>query len=101
MRCKEFPHCCTAHVIVDFGESIIAEGGNHPITKDVIKAYIKMKARIYDHHAFLTATTNNEQKTANKALAELGFKHSKWMIKEQHPQTKVRLWFAHITDLLK
>ncbi len=101
MNIVDFPFCCTAHILTDFGESAVAEGGNKQIKeKDLIK-YIKDQALKYDEHAVLTAITNSQQKTANKALRKLGFNRSKWMNKKQHSNTKIRLWYKHINELLK
>ena len=97
MRIRDFPHCCTAKIIVDFGESDVAEGGAWPVTQEEIESYILGKIERYSQpfygYATLVATTNNEQKTANKVLLKLGFKHSTWMSKKAHKNTKVRLWW--------
>jgi hypothetical protein len=92
---ENFPCCCTARVLVDFGESEVSEGGAFRVSKNDMKEEIQREINYYKKQgiAFLSATTNNEQKTANKVLKELGFKCTKWMSKNIHPETKVRLWW--------
>lgn len=95
MQTLEFPHCCTAKLIVDFGESSIAEGGNGLYSLEQIEEYLEKQLHSWYNKslALFTVITNNEQKVANKALRNLGFNHSKWISKEIHPETKVRLWW--------
>ena len=95
MQTLNMPHCCTAKVIVDFGESSVAEGGAHPITEEEISDYIKSSIKAYHKagYATLIAITNDEQKTANEVLRKQGFKYSKWMKKRIHKETKMRLWW--------
>ncbi len=94
-KIESFPSCCTARVLVDFGESEVADWGDHEVTTATMKSSIKRQIESWRSYgiAMLTATTNNEQPTANKVLRDLGFKHSKWMSKDIHPETKVRLWW--------
>jgi len=85
-----FPGCCNAEIIFNFGGTEVTENDKATISKDSIKAYIE---RQYTSGRCLVATTNTDQKEANEALKELGFKHSKWMRKNLHPETKIRLWW--------
>jgi len=101
MNIVDFPHCCTAHIMVDFGESYTAEGGAHSIKSSEIIKKLKFFCGMYNYHALFVATTNNQQKTANKTLLKLGFSHSRWLSKKQHPNTKVRLWYISINKLNK
>lgn len=98
LKTHPFPHCCTAKIITDFGESVFAEGGSRNVTYDEIKNYIEDQLKSYYNAnlAMFVATTNSEQVTANKVLLDLKFKHSVWMKKRQHPGTKVRLWWKQI-----
>lgn len=98
MRIKDFPYCCTAKIIVDFGGTETSEGDIGEIPEDVLLAQFCKQAvyfgsRIGRSTAILTAITNNEQKVANDLLKKIGFKSSKWMSKEQHPETKIKLWY--------
>lgn len=95
MKTLEFPHCCTAKLMVDFGESIYAEGGDQEYSLKQVEKFIKGEFTNWYNNslAFFTVVTNSDQKIANKALRNLKFKHSKWMSKTAHPETKVRLWW--------
>ena len=90
-----FPHCCTGSVLVSFGESFTAEGGFFEQDVERLEADILNEIRYQKRYgsAFISATTNDEQIAVNKVLLRLGFSHSKWMSKELHPDTKVRLWW--------
>jgi hypothetical protein len=97
MNSADFPCCCTAKVIIGFGESRVAAGGAKLFSFEEIEAYINRQIEVYSGplmgYAALVAITNNEQKTANKVLRHLGFNHSTWMAKETHENTKIRLWW--------
>lgn len=107
MISKSFPHCCTAKIIMDFGESAVAEGGNFEVDPEELEHKIVRKIEFYANEdvfgetvALVTAITNTEQKTANKVLRKIGFKHSKWMDKKAHPETKIRLWWYHVKEIV-
>lgn len=98
MQTKHIPYCCTGELIVDFGETDVSEGGNKKITVTDCKKYIKdrLESFVNDNKAFIMVITNSEQKAACKALSNLGFSKSPWMSKNQHQETKVRIWWKHI-----
>jgi hypothetical protein len=98
MQLLEFPHCCTAKLIVDFGESDVAEGGDREVTYGEVRNYVQGQVQSFYNRqlAMIVATTNSQQTVANKVLEDLGFKHTKWMSKRQHPETRVRLWWKEI-----
>lgn len=98
MKILEFPHCCTAKILVDFGESTIAEGGDREVTYDEVLSFVKeqMSAWYNKYLAVFTAITNSEQSVANKVLTDLEFEHSDWMSKTQHQETKIRLWWKPV-----
>lgn len=98
MEIRDFPYCCTAQLMVGFGESEVAEGGDFKMSLEDMKSRISMQMNYWveEDCAMVVATTNSEQKTANKALKELGFDCSEWMYKSQHPETKVRLWWLNV-----
>lgn len=92
---ETFPACCTARVLHNFGESGVAAGGSHSQDYDSMKTQVEREIQRYrdDGLAMLTATTNNDQVTANAVLRDLGFKRTKWMKKDLHPETRVCLWW--------
>ena len=101
-KIMDFPHCCTSKLFYDFGESITAEGGSRKVD---YKEELKTVVRLINYHinfrqlACLTAITNNEQKTANKIFRRLGFKHSPWMTKSAHKNTKIRIWWLQLDKI--
>tara|TARA_R110000744_G_C19319844_1_gene557525 strand:+ start:50 stop:379 length:330 start_codon:yes stop_codon:yes gene_type:complete len=104
MKVKSFPHCCTAQILCGFGQTYTApeslEANFTDPTVEQIKSQIgvKLNASRTSRHAMLTATTNDQQTNANQALEECGFLSSDWMSKEQHPETKVKLWWFPINE---
>lgn len=99
MRKINFPYCCTASILVDFGESDVAEGGNKNYTTEEIKKYVT--AEITSPYAACDAAiviiTNSEQTKVNSVLREMEFDHSTWMSKEQHEETQIRIWWQQIS----
>ena len=93
MRNKQFPGCCTARVVYDFGGTMTAEFNTSKIAKSKIKAYLRLKIKQARGRECLIATTNDDQHQANQALEELGFNCSDWMSKETHAETKLKLWW--------
>ncbi len=100
MKTVDFPACCTAKIVTEFGESDYAEGGPLEPIKEAVNAYLKiaeLNTRL-SGLAVVVVTTNNEQSVTNKVLRERGYKHSKWMKKRQHPATKIRIWHKPLFD---
>jgi len=93
MKLSEFPGCCTAFVANDFGGTNLSSGKKGYITKVKIRAWLKATMEGPNGHACIVVMTNDVQHAANSVLLELGFKHSAWMSKTQHPGSKIRLWW--------
>ena len=93
MKLSEFPGCCTAFVAHDLGGTHLSAGKKGKISKTKIKAWLEAQRKELNGEACIVIITNNDQKAANSALKELGFKHSTWMSKKQHPESKIRLWW--------
>ena len=101
MKVKRFPNCCTALVLVGFGQTDTADWEIRPdseLSAEDIKAELGEKLNTMRGKAMVTCITNNEQVNANKALEECGFLSSDWMSKEQHPETRVKLWWFPINE---
>jgi len=98
MVTKEFPYCCTMKILAGFGQSEVAEGGSLIVHEDTIRAFIERKKEEYNHLAALVITTNTEQTIVNKVLVSMGFKKTKWMSKDQHSNTKVRIWWLPLHE---
>tara|TARA_R110000823_G_C15952958_1_gene502514 strand:+ start:2663 stop:2986 length:324 start_codon:yes stop_codon:yes gene_type:complete len=102
MILTEFPACCIGKVAVGFGQTNTADWGIRPddnkmSVKD-IKSHIGDALNGMVGCAFLSAVTNDQQVNANQALEECGFLSSDWMSKDQHPETKVKLWWFPLED---
>lgn len=97
------PHCCSAKVIVNFGESATAEGGNFKVDKLEMETHIKkcIDEAHYYGYAMLIAFTNSQQPTANKVLKKLGFRNSIPASKEKHPDTTIKLWYINVSNAMK
>jgi len=65
MKSIEFPYCCTAKLLVDFGESSVAEGGDQEYSLKQVERFIKSELSNWytKSLAFFTVVTNNEQST--------------------------------------
>lgn len=105
MRITDFPFCCTGKVLVGFGESNTAQAdwngrAAERMSHDQKIDWITNELARYKRGgmAFISCTTNNQQKEINAVLKELGFRHSKWMSKKQHANTKVRIWWYCLED---
>ena len=93
MKITGFKGCCTAKICHDFGGTDLSEGITGEISRERIRGWLTVKIVEHTGSNCLTVITNSEQKTANSVLLELGFKHSKWMSKMQHSESKIRLWW--------
>jgi len=93
MKRSEFPGCCTAFVCHDLGGTSLSSGHKGPVAKARIKEWLKKTRQNLNGKACLVVMTNDDQQTANSVLLELGFKHSAWMSKKHHSESKIRLWW--------
>ena len=92
MEIKGFPTCCNAHILTDFGGTDVTAGTKSEISVESLITELGINIRHYGSKC-LVAFTNDEQANANAALHAVGFKHSDWMAKRQHPSTKLCLWW--------
>jgi len=92
MKIDEFPMCCNAYILTDFGGTRITAGEKMERTTEQFITDLGTWIQHYGHKC-LTAFTNNEQTNVNAALEACGFECSDWMEKRQHPETKIRLWW--------
>ena len=109
MDIEDFPNCCTMDVICG------VERGKHNGMMEVaenaeeLESYIMATMGFGEHdeideyqvadlngHAAIVITTNSTQHFAIKVLNELGFGHSPWLGKKNHPEAPVRIWWKHI-----
>ena len=92
MKIYDFPNCCTARIMLDFGDTWTSGMQTAKADFDKLEKDIDSNIRIYGDN-LLTAITNNQQTTINNLLRKYGFKHSTWMSKRTHSDTKLRLWW--------
>ncbi len=93
MKLSSFPGCCTARVLRDFGGTPLSSGCKGKIENKEIRGWLEDRIRRSKGTNCLVVMTNSHQKNVNKILKELGFKHSDWMSKDQHPEAKIKLWW--------
>jgi len=93
MKSQMFPNCCTARILSDFGGTPVTGGQRRAASEDEVMVWIQRRMNAVGRGQVFVIMTNSDQDTANKVLRQLGFSHSKWMKKTQHPQTKMRLWW--------
>lgn len=92
IKITSYDGCCNAYILYDFGGTALSAGYRGDRDIGVMRVELARLIRDYGRK-MLTAITNDDQKVANALLRELGFRHSPWMSKRQHPETKVRLWW--------
>ena len=104
MQAVPYAGCCTAKVVTGFGQTDTADYNYRPgirLTQgDIENELQKMcEEKKLLGYGILTAITNDDQTTANKALLAQGWEHSKWASKSQHRDKKIRLWFKCLMDV--
>ena len=93
---RGFPDCCTARVVVGFGETGTASVNTGRQTTEIeLNTQLDAKEKYAKSigNAVVIITLNSDQKTGDKVLRSRGYKHSKWMSKTQHPQQKLRVYY--------
>jgi hypothetical protein len=98
MRITDFPNCCTAKIVYDFGETAVSGMYKGARTKKEVRKYLKEELLWSRGVACVVVITNSSQKNTNAVLRELGFCHSPWMEKKPHSNTKIRLWWKPPTE---
>jgi hypothetical protein len=98
MQITDLVGCCNAHVVWDFGGTVWSAGKVDEITEDELTVEVQQIILREGHYKILIATTNNQQKEANAVLRKLGFSHSRWISKYQHPGTRIRIWWREPTE---
>lgn len=103
MAVYDMPACCTVKVIAGFGNSHTADVFTATL-KDLsftdLREYLRRQV-VHQRklgRAALIATTNNEQKIANKALRSVGFKSTRYISKRQHSDTRVKVWIKYLDE---
>jgi hypothetical protein len=96
MKVANFPGCCTARVLCNFGGTEVTAGRKASHTLEEVEKWITSKLS----GNCSVVITNSDQGVVNQALRNLGFKHSTWMKKRYHSRTKIRLWWKEPKPIL-
>jgi hypothetical protein len=100
---RDFPMCCTAKVVVNFGSSSTTSGDGEHVSKKTLMKEIKahMESTYYKSKGFLSAVTTSQQVPAIEALTELGWESTPWMTKRSHSNYPIKLWWYPMKGYLK
>lgn len=100
MKVSEYPGCCTAVVLSGFGNSQTGERGLEvPADGHSPEEFERLVKQKLDYYlgtmgkAVVTCTLTDEQDKEAKVLKKLGFKHSRWISKRAHRETRLRLYW--------
>ena len=96
VRQTRFPNCCTAEILFNFGETKTngCDIGGSEVCEESLEKLLRERinwAGVTGN--MLVAITNNQQKTMSKLFRKHGFRSSKWAAKQNHPETKIKLWY--------
>lgn len=79
MQVKEFPGCCSAKVLCDFGGTATSFARREAFGREqLLKELIKVMSWVSG--AFVVATTNEDQKEAAAVLRYVGFKRRQGVV---------------------
>ena len=97
MHLIPFPGCCTAGIITGFGGTGTAEDRFRPVAQyDENTMFEQVKTLVEQAHrnnwAMVFATTNSEQKLANKVLPRIGFQKIEETAKLAHKEFTLFGW---------
>jgi len=90
MKVREYPGCCSAQILCDFGGTSTSEGRKGIVrARDLLNEVLSQG--YIRSNGILTATTNEEQREAVKLLRFLGFTSRK--TNSGNHGKPMRLWF--------
>lgn len=92
MRVHEFPGCCSAHIIGDLGGTGTSYGRAGVKTAKELLVELSVKSNWIKRDGIISATTNSDQKEANKFLRKMGFRSSKPSTSGNHGKS-IRIWW--------
>jgi hypothetical protein len=93
MRQTDFPGCCTAQILYDLGGTTLSAGRKSNYRKSDIEDWLDDELKMAEGTVCTVIITNDTQLQVNNLLVKRGFKHSAWMKKKQHSDSKIRLWW--------
>lgn len=95
MEIHDFVNCCNVRIIHGFGGTELRLSGPRESQRvDEIKHYLNRQIKIHEKvYSLLLATTNQEQRSANAALKDVGFECIGPIYKMKHPESKLFFWY--------
>src|SRR5690554_6223015 len=99
MRITEMPGCCTARVLVDFGQeenSIYGRGGDHNVNQKELNKLLGFWKRY--GIAYIIATLTERQTKGIKLLKDNGFEHTPFIEKPRHEDTKLSVFTLKLQE---
>lgn len=104
MYLQQMPHCCTAKLAIAFdemngqGQPGAAMSNTFPESRTVVLKWVREKIIKCkrDGEAILLFNTKHDQVMINEVLLLLGAKHTPWLTKTKHLETKLRTWWFEI-----
>lgn len=96
----DFPGCCTAIVLTDFGNSHTSEYGFHAYSYQRIRGYVidQVEEARDEGTGIITAILTSEQTEAKEVLKELGFIGTGEAKKGRHAEVTIELYYLHCKD---
>ena len=99
MRITEMPGCCTARVLVDFGQegnSMYGQGGDHNVNQRELNKLLIFWKRY--GIAYIIATLTERQTKGIKLLKDNGFEHTPFIEKPRHEDTKLSVFTLKLQE---
>lgn len=99
MRITEMPGCCTARVLVDFGQernSMYGRGGDHNVNQRELNKLLSFWKRY--GIAYIIATLTERQTKGIKLLKDNGFEHTPFIEKPRHEDSKLSVFTLKLQE---
>lgn len=99
MNVRDFPGCCTAKVLTQFGQERAAEfrtGIPEDNTPENLQRILEGSKR--GGMGMITAILTQNQTHGIELLEGAGFKNTGWVSKAAHPETKIALFYLSLED---
>lgn len=103
MHIRDMPYCCTADLLVGFGEHRDAEPDHQEVPEEHSKYVAQVRRYMRDSKkagkAIIVAFTTDKQPNINAVLEELGWYATDWMSKQAHADNKLAMWWYPLEEL--
>lgn len=98
MRIVGMPGCCTASVLVEFGQERNAEFGLNPGDVNQARLNELLEYRKRYGTAYVIATLTERQTDGIKLLKDNGFTHTEFIEKPRHEDSKVAVFTLNLRE---